>query len=182
MIYSCKGYWRVDMLYVFVEGPDDYNYFDKIFGSFFKDYLIVQYAQMTNNKISNFLKSISSMPNADYLFFADEDGKGIDNRRHECLSQYQCLVNNKLYIVQYEIESWYYAGVSQKDCKALKLKNYQDDTNSLTKEQFYAKLLRPSDRKYVMAQMLNCYSKELSEKRNNSFADFSIITKELTAV
>lgn len=160
------------MLYVFVEGPDDYNYFEKIFGESFGEYKIIKYASMSQVKLNNFIKTIPSIPDSDYLFFGDEDGKGVDNKKVELLSQFNSLSADKLFIVQFEIESWYYAGASQEVCKKLKLKHYQHDTNALTKEQFYSKLSRPSERKYVMSQMLTLYSKELAENRNNSFNVF----------
>ena len=170
------------MLYIFVEGPDDYTYFEKIFGSCFAEYKIIQYASMPQIKLNNFIRTIPSIPNSDYIFFGDEDGKGIDNKRAELLLKYDALTSAKLFIVQFEIESWYYAGVSQEDCKKLKLKHYQQDTNTLTKEQFYRKLLRPSERKFVMAQMLIQYSKALAESRNTSFCHFYKKLKESAAV
>ena len=170
------------MLYIFVEGPDDYNYFEKIFGESFGEYKIIKYASMSQVKLNNFIRTIPSIPNSDYLFFGDEDGKGIENKKTELLSQYDSLSSNKLFIVQFEIESWYYAGISQDMCKKLKLKHYQQDTNTLTKEQFYSKLSRPSERKYVMSQILTLYSKELADIRNNSFNVFFSKMKEPAAV
>lgn len=170
------------MLYIFVEGPDDYNYFEKIFGESFGEYKIIKYASMPQVKLNNFIRTIPSIPGSDYLFFGDEDGKGVANKKTELLSQYNSLSSSKLFIVQFEIESWYYAGVNQDVCKKLKLRHYQHDTNTLTKEQFYSKLSRPSERKYVMSQILTLYSKELAEIRNNSFNAFFSKIKEPAAV
>lgn len=170
------------MLYVFVEGPDDYNYFEKIFGESFGEYKIIKYANMPKVKLNNFIRTIPFIPDSDYLFFGDEDNKGVENKKAELLSQYDSLSSSKLFIVQFEIESWYYAGVTQEVCKKLKLKHYQHDTNTLTKEQFYSKLSRPSERKYVMSQILMLYSKELAKIRNNSFNVFFLKTKEPAAV
>lgn len=80
------------------------------------------------------------------------------------------------------IKSWYYAGTSRDDCCRLKLKSYQEDTSTLTKEQFQSKLSRPSERKYIMSQILMCYSKELAQSRNNSFCCFNTYVKESAAV
>lgn len=170
------------MLYVFVEGPDDYNYFEKIFGESFGEYKIIKYANMPKTKLNSFIRTIPSIPDSDYLFFGDEDNKGVENKKAELLSQYDSLSPSKIFIVQFEIESWYYAGVTQEVCKKLKLKHYQHDTNTLTKEQFYSKLYRPSERKYVMSQILMLYSKELAKIRNNSFNVFFSKIKEPAAV
>ena len=43
------------MLYIFVEGPDDYNYFEKIFGESFGEYKIIKYASMPQVKLNNFI-------------------------------------------------------------------------------------------------------------------------------
>lgn len=170
------------MLYIFVEGPDDYNYFNKIFGESFGEHKIIQYASMTQVKLNDFIRTIPSIPNSDYLFFGDEDGKGVENKKSELLSQYNSLSKDKLFVVQFEIESWYYAGATQEVCKKLKLKHYQYDSNTLTKEQFYSKLSRPSDRKYVMSQILLQYSKSSARTRNNSFNVFVSNIKEPAAV
>ena len=161
------------MLYVFVEGPDDHNYFDKIFGELWGNYQVVEYSHLPHSKTNNFLKSINAMSDSDYLFFCDEDRKGKENKRTQMLTRYRNLDANKLFIIQVEIESWYYAGVSQENCQRLKLRNYQEDTNTLTKEQFNSKLWRPSDRKYIMAQMLECYEKALAKTRNSTYYSFS---------
>lgn len=174
------------MLYVFVEGPDDSQFFETVFSSFFGepsvDYQMIQYASMPQIKLNNFIKTIHQLPGGDYLFFADDDGKGVNAKRNALLSIYSELSSDKLFIVQFEIESWYYAGLSLDDHKKLKLQSYQRDTNTLTKEQFNAKLPSLRDRKYIMAQMLTCYSKALAETRNNTFRIFYAKEKELAAV
>ena len=48
------------MLYIFVEGPDDYNYFEKIFGESFGEYKIIKYASMPQVKLNNFIRTIPS--------------------------------------------------------------------------------------------------------------------------
>ena len=174
------------MLYVFVEGPDDSQFFEKIFASFLGeltvDYQTIEYASMSQIKLNNFIRTIGQLPDSDYLFFADDDGKGVETKRNDLLTRCTGLSSDKLFIVQFEIESWYYAGLSLDDHKKLKLKSYQRDTNTLTKEQFNAKLPSPRDRKYIMAQILSCYSKELAETRNNTFSIFYAKEKELAAV
>lgn len=160
------------MLYVFLEGPDDKTYFDKVFGCYFSEYKIIMYANRSNIDIQNFLNTIPKIPNSDYLFFGDEDGKGIDNRRSELLEKYKISDGTKLFVVQYEIESWYYAGVTQQDCKKIKLSHFQHDTNKLSKEQLYSKMNKPSERKIIMAKMLECYSRDLAQTRNKSFLEF----------
>ena len=170
------------MTYIFVEGPDDYNFFAKIYGNQLYDYKIIKYAELKKDAVNKFLGSIDSMPDSDYIFFGDEDGKGIAVKKNELITLYDNLSKEKVYIVQHEIESWYYAGISRDNCKKLKLKNYQENTDTLTKEQFNAKLFRPSDRKYIMSQILTYYSKELAQTRNSSFLYYYSKIKESAAV
>jgi len=178
-----KDCWGDKMLYIFVEGPDDHNFFDKVFGGIWGDYQVIEYAHMQHDKINGYLNTIKSVQDWDYLFFCDEDRKGIKNKRLEILKRFHALDPDKLYIVQVEIESWYYAGVSQEESQRLKMRKYQNDTNTLTKEQFYSKLQRPSERKYIMAQILEIYAKPLAKTRNTSFSSFySYIAREPVAV
>ena len=44
------------MLFIFVEGPDDRNYFEAVFGKQFKDYKIIEYSREKKEKISEFVR------------------------------------------------------------------------------------------------------------------------------
>lgn len=160
------------MLFIFVEGPDDESYFTKVFAPSWGTYRIIKYAGMKNDKINSFIKSISCILDSDYLFFGDADGAEIEEKRQSLLSQFSNLSPDRLYIVQFEIESWYYAGVDEPTCRKLKMKHFAFRTDSLTKEQFYAKLARPSDKKYVMACILDQYMLDLAITRNHSLLSF----------
>lgn len=168
------------MLFVFVEGPDDESYFTKVFASSWEFYKIIKYAGMKNDKINDFIKSIGCMPNGDYLFFGDSDGMEIEKKRESLLLKFPNLSSDKLFIVQFEIESWYYAGVDESMCRKLKMKNFIFQTDGLTKEQFYSKLARPSDKKYVMACILNQYMLSLAIERNYTLNLFVIHEEERT--
>lgn len=171
------------MLYIFLEGADDNDFFNGVFTEIIGNYLPIEYAKLKDEKINNYIQSIIKMPDSDYLFIADEDGKGINKRKEELLNKFNYLSNDKLFIVQYEIESWYYAGLDQNNSKKLKMSHYQFDTNTLTKEQFYSKLKRPSDRKLVMAQILTMFDKQLATNRNKTFQFFfQSIKREFVAV
>ena len=162
------------MKYIFIEGNDDETYFKHFFGEQSEKISYISYAGMQDKKINGFIQSINRIPNSDYLFIADEDGKGIERKVVELLNKYSSLNKNKVIIVRYEIESWYYAGLSQKDSMSLKLKHYQFDTNSLTKEIFNAKLSSLLERKIVMIEIMKRYSVTLAKSRNQTFADFSL--------
>lgn len=168
------------MLYFFVEGPDDEQYFAKIFAPLTGQYQIVRYADMPNHKINSFLSTIDQIPDCDYLFLGDADGKSIEERKECLLEKYNKLSAEKLYIVQFEIESWYYAGATEEECRKLKLKHFVFDTNTLTKEQFCSKLSQKSDKKYIMECLLEAYSLSYAITRNSSLNIFATSIKERT--
>ena len=165
------------MLYVFVEGPDDTRYFDKIYAGYFRERFgyykpPIEYAHWKKTKIDNFLKTIPSIPGADYLFFGDADGKSIEEKKQELTGIYKNLSPEKIFIVRYEIESWYYAGIDENQCLKLKLKHYEYMTDFLTKENFDNKLPARPDRVVIMRKILDSYSIELALPRNQSLSVF----------
>lgn len=160
------------MLYVFVEGYDDRRFISKFLNDCDTD--IIEYASDKKEKTDNFIKSIKSMPYDDYLFFADADGKTIAATKAYIKSIYTNIDIDKIIVVQYEIESWYYAGLNQVSHDKLKFKKYIHNTDSLTKEMFNSKLPKLSDRIFYMQQILNCYCVQEARQRNcsiNSFFD-----------
>lgn len=164
------------MLYVFVEGYDDKRFISKFLNSCDTD--IIEYASDKKEKTDNFIKSIKSMPYADYLFFADADGRTISDTKVYIKSIYPNIDMDKIIVVQYEIESWYYAGLSQTNHDKVKFKRYVYDTNSLTKEMFNSKLPKLADRIFYMQQILNCYCVQEARQRNcsiNTFLDIIAI-------
>ena len=158
------------MLYVFVEGYDDKRFISKFLNDC--DIEIIEYASDKKEKTDNFIKSIKSMPYADYLFFADADGRTIADTKQYIQSIYTNIDIEKIIVVQYEIESWYYAGLTQANHEKLNFKRYTHDTNSLTKEMFNAKLPKPSDKIFYMQHILNCYCIQDARQRNRSINTF----------
>lgn len=168
------------MLYIFVEG-----YFDELF--FTKTYFIgdtykfIQYSSQKPEKTNAFVKSVKKMPTCDYLFFGDSDSHSISDKTDIILSEYSEVERNKVFIVQYEIESWYYAGVCENDCKKLKLNKFKFITDDITKEDLIAKMPKPSERQYIMSKMLEFFSKDIATTRNASFKLFYDYMKEPVA-
>ena len=169
------------MLHIFFEGPDDERFFTKIYGKYFGDFKPIQYSGWPPAKINNFIRSISCMPDSDYIFLGDADGKTIDEKKDLLIHRYSHLDNNKVFIVQYEIESWYYAGASAEICRKLKLKSFIHNTDSLKKEDFNATLPQKGDRKFIMAQILEFYEIELAISRNQSLSYFNSYIKKESA-
>ena len=159
------------MFYIFVEGYFDEYYFTRIF---FASTLVcfIQYASLKPEKVNDYLKSIKKIPNSDYLFFGDSDGLSINEKTDFLITKYKEIDHHKVFIVQYEIESWYYAGVCESDCKKLRLTKFEYSTNSLTKEGLDAKMPKPSERAVILSKLIELYSIELAEMRNDSLKLF----------
>lgn len=167
------------MLYLFIEGPNDERFFTRVYGAILGSYKFIQYSGWTSTKINNFIRSINCTPGNEYIFLGDADGKPINEKKEILLARYSNLNSDRLFVVQYEIESWYYAGVSATACQKLGLKQYVYNTDTLTKEQFNAKLPKKTERKFIMAALLEVYERELAIARNTSLSLFDTdITKE----
>lgn len=167
------------MIYLFVEGPTDEQFFTKIVLPIIGPGRFVRYSHERIQKINDFIHSIDRTPYLDYLFIGDSDGKTTEEKKQILLSRYTNLTPDKIVIVHYEIESWYYAGMSEENCKNIKLSNYEFSTDELTKEKFYMKLSRPSETSYVLGRILALYSLPLAITRNQSLNSFySSIKKE----
>ncbi len=168
------------MMYLFVEGSDDERYFSKVYGGTWDYIKYIKYSGWTNAKINNFIKSISCTPASDYIFIGDADGKTIEQKSHDLINKYTHLEESKVAIVQYEIESWYYAGVNELLNKKIGMKRYIHCTDQLTKEAFNANLSKKIDRKYAMSLILSSYEFEIAITRNTSLSIFDKnIKKEL---
>ena len=167
-------------MYLFVEGPDDERYFSKVFGGIWSDLIFIRYAGWTNTKINSFIRSISCTPKSNYIFIGDADGKAIEQKTQDLIAKYTHLEASKVAIVQYEIESWYYAGVNEMLHKKIGMKRYMYCTDQITKEKFNSNLPKKKDRKYVMSLILSSYELEIAVKRNTSLSIFDKnIKKEL---
>ena len=68
----------INELYIFVEGTTDSLFIKKVFGKilseFYTNYTIFEYACKEKKKINQYIATIKSKPNWDYIFMADQDG------------------------------------------------------------------------------------------------------------
>lgn len=175
-------------LYIFVEGPDDERYMNRIIlpilAEKYNHIKIIKYAVLQPQVIINFIKTFKKQLNSDYLFFSDMDARGdvkwcITKRKEKIIAKFSDHIeNHKLFIVKEEIESWYLAGISENDAKRFKIKPFYT-TDMLTKEDFERlipkKTFTPND---FMIEILNQYDFEIALSRNTSLQYF--VTKYLS--
>ncbi|MFW6268552.1 MAG: hypothetical protein ACOC4G_00600 [Bacillota bacterium] len=166
-----------EMLFLMVEGNDDERFFDKIIKPLFYDRFekikIWQHAQKSRETIEKMLLSINNMQ-ADYIYIEDLDQeKNISIKKSMILKKTDYINQEKIAIVVKEIESWYLAGLSRKDADELGIA-YVEQTDNIYKEDFnkLISLEYDSSRINTMHEILKCYSINLAQKRNNSFAYF----------
>ncbi len=132
----------------------------------------IKHAQMKNDKIDNFLKSIKSM-GADYIFVVDINNSHCITARKRLLQQKLNNIDiNNIIIVIKEIESWYIAGLSKENFKKFKVPYYKN-TEEFTKEQLNIIIPKKyNSRIDFMLEILKNYSITIAKKKNSSFNYF----------
>ncbi|MDK2795140.1 MAG: hypothetical protein PWQ22_9 [Archaeoglobaceae archaeon] len=167
---------RSKKLYLFVEGDDDERFFKRIvelkLKGKYEEAKIIKYAEKPNEYVESFIRSIKSI-GADYLFFADIDrAPCITKRKQDIKSKLNSIDLDRIVVVKAEIESWYLAGLDDKNSKKLKIKNFQN-TDNITKEQFNSLMPKKFDSRIdFMIEILNNFSIEVAKTKNSSFKYF----------
>lgn len=157
------------MLYVFVEGPDDNRFFTYLLRGL--DFKIVEYANMSQKKIADYIKSIMSIPGSDYIFTSDADGLTIAQKTERIKAHYPYCECQKIHIVQREIESWYLAGINIEKYPSIKRRKVLN-TDNTSKEDFRALIPRRYSRITFMIELLKQYNLRLAKERNISLTQF----------
>lgn len=168
------------VLYIFVEGDYDEEFFKKILipkleeeYSYIK---IVQYAQKPKKfeYIKKFIRSILSM-DAEYIFVADiDDFPCVTAKKQKIQNKLRNIDEERIIVVIKEIESWYLAGLDNTACKKLGIRTHRNDTNNITKEQFNGLIIPKKDNSRVnlISEILKNFSIEIAMQKNRSFRYF----------
>jgi len=165
------------MLYLFVEGSHEREFFaeldEKIFKDKYNEIKIVPYRQETKEWIKNLLKSIKSM-DADYIWFSDlNDSPCVSNRKGKLKEKYIDLDESKIIIVKKEIESWYLALMDNITCRKFRIKSSKvKNTDNIIKEQFDVLIPDGFDKISFIREILKSASIETTRERNTSFKYF----------
>lgn len=168
------------LLTIWVEGIDDQRLVEKIMRlkppSKFHHVSIQPYACHREKKdyFSKYLRTINKVKGYDYLFISDiDESPCVTQRKQKVIRLYSCLDPGRMAIVIREIESWYYAGLSNQDCKELKLPVLRD-TNNMTKEEFFRH--RPknfdTDLQFLL-ELRGRFKLEQAIEKNSSFRYFA---------
>lgn len=163
-------------LWILVEGNDDEKLVEKIKHVFEKKYEFIQiwkYAQEPHKKTRGFLNSINSM-RSDYFFLRDiNQSLCITARKEKVGNTYGEMIDlNKIIVVITEIESWYLAGLDNKNCKELGLDAF-DKTDEITKERFNSLIPKRFDSRIdFMQEILKRFCVKTAKEKNTSFDYF----------
>ena len=163
-------------LYILVEGEDDVRFFGRIvkplFVSRYDSVEIIPYASIKRVKVNNFLISMVQMKN-DYIFVADIDTESsVRDKKQILYHWYSNVGGSNIVIVIMEIESWYYAGLTDDVLQKFGLPALPS-TDEMTKEDFNA-LIPPSfdSRIDFMFEILKSFSFVTAAQHNRSFKFF----------
>lgn len=159
-------------LIVFVEGADDERFLLRYFSDFSCPVEIVKYAEKKKEKTNGYIKSIKRIKDFNYIFITDSDGKDITSKKDYCLDKYPDLEEDKIFVSCVEIESWYLAVASKMWCDNNKVK-YIENTDLITKEQFYQLIPRKFNCLSFMLEILNDFQIECAKQRNSSLNHFA---------
>jgi len=175
---------KCTVLYIFVEGPDDFRFFDRIIVPLIKEkhnvpvIHIIESAKLSKGKIRGFLQSINSVKEWDYIFVRDLNDKPcVTARKREIKNilkdvEGKIIDEGRIIVVVREIEGWYLAGLSAEDARELKVKELPPTTDNLTKEQFNRLIPEGFYRLEFMLELLDRFSIKEARKKNRSFDYF----------
>lgn len=164
------------LLFFLVEGVDDERFVQRVLQQAFRrqgySIKIVPYAQKSHKQVNRLITSIRAM-GADYILLADLNSANCVTQRKEKVKQkLSFCADDCIRIVIQEIESWYLAGLDERQCRKLKIPVHEN-TNDITKEQFNK--LRPAKmiRLDFMIEVLKYFSVDTAVSQNASFAYFA---------
>lgn len=134
-------------LFIFVEGPDDKRFIERVIEPRIADKIdetnYIEYEEREKEWVKNMIAraaSSDSPEELEYIFLTDRNGsKSIEQKKKEIVDDYPEIDKNKIKVVVIEIESWYFAGLTKETCKELEIPYFQD-TSDKDKQDFMSKL------------------------------------------
>lgn len=168
---------RITSLYTWVEGDDDDRFVKKIIiPLLYTKYGYVadpiKYSNQKNEKVDNYISSLNAMK-SDYILFGDINSSPcVTDKKEKLMLKYKRLEINKILVVQSEIESWYYAGITKSKCEEWGIP-FVSNTNVFNKEQFnQIHKFTNLPRVVFLNAILDNYSVDTAKSKNTSFEYF----------
>lgn len=164
------------ILFLLIEGGDDERFFknqvEPILLNKYDTIKLWPYAKKSKKKIKQLLNSINKI-GAKYIFIADNNNSPCITHRREAIKRTIPQLNDsRISIVVEEIESWYLAGLDDKEAEDLIKKSFSS-TDHITKEMFNSYIPSKYDSRIdFMIEILKRYSIEIAKEKNRSFNYF----------
>lgn len=159
----------METLYVFVEGPDDERFFQSHYSN--RCVKLIKYANTPPKAINGMLRTLKRQ-RSPYIFLTDSDGAAPDAKIEKVLRKFTECEPSQVFVICFEIESWYLAGLNQQDSQKLGIK-FISLTDSITKEQFDSLIPKGFSRLDIMLEILQRFDKTSALQRNTSYRYYS---------
>lgn len=163
-------------LFILVEGLNDKRFFDKIIKPNLKkkydSVKVIQYANLKKEKLKGFLKSIAAMK-ADYLYVRDINNTPcVTEKKQKIQNKFRNIDKARIIVVIKEIESWYLAGLNDKNSKKCRI-HFLKNTEEISKEQFKELIPKKFNSEIdFRLEILKFFSIETAKQKNKSFKYF----------
>jgi hypothetical protein len=163
-------------LFLLIEGDDDERFFQRIIKPKYEEkydtVTLWKYAQVRNQKVDNFLRSIKAM-GADYIYIVDINlAPCVTAKKQEIRGGLKNIDQDKIVVVIREIEGWYLAGLDDKISQHIGIRP-SNTSDNITKEQFDDWVPKKFDSRIdFMMELLKYFSIEMAKQKNRSFRYF----------
>ena len=163
-------------LWLLVEGNDDERFANAVLAPEFRraydDVRIWRYSQAPIRKRANLLRSIRAM-GADYILLCDIDELPcVTSKKESMKSGLPALSDDRIAVVVKEIESWYLAGLDERNFQALGIAN-ANRPDEVVKEKFDVLVGGKANHTDMMVEILKRYDISQARRRSPSFGYFA---------
>lgn len=139
------------MAYIFVEGSDDQRLLNIILDYYGKNAKIIEYINKDKNTVDNFFKTLS--PDKYYILADLDYKKSKDDVIRALKKKYPHVSEKRVIVVKMEIESWYIAGVNDKNRVLFKYKLIPECTEELCKEKVY-EIIKNGKKRDIVTELI----------------------------
>jgi len=178
--WKYSGMCKYNRLYILVEGRDDKEFFDKIVKpEFEKEYgrgrvRVRQYRRTGDERVIDLIEGFKDS-NDDYICVADIDkAPCVSGRKREKQGEeFKNVDEDRILIVEKEIESWYLAGLNDDICRRFGFSTF-DTTDDFGRGKFkdFQRLANFDSGIYFMREILKHFDIETAKRKNKSFRYF----------
>jgi hypothetical protein len=166
-------------LFIFLEGPEDERFFEKIKPLIDENYdyvRFIKWATAPSITLGRYVRSLRSTEVSNYFFVTDINNSPCVTHKKGKLKKVKnfrnVLEEERIVVVIKEIESWYLAGLDDSACKELRIETL-GNTNNITKEDFNRIIPEKFDSRIdFMQEILKRFSIETAKEKNVSFNYF----------